>query len=259
MIEDLLLLPPYLRTRLSGALEAGLLDPPLSIVSLRAAVGPVENADAVIAALEELANYGISGRGAAAWIRTVDRVTATQNMPDMVWSGPPVQGLHARETRQVFDEILGNAKRSLWVSTYAFFDGPKAFEVLSKRMDAQPQLETKILMNIARKKGDSRSADELVVQFSDRFWKYDWPGSNRPQIFYDPRSLDENAPGAVLHAKAVVADEESVLVTSANLTEAAFDRNIELGLHLRDRALAKSITAHFRTLIEKQLLVMLPE
>lgn len=258
MIEDLLLLPPYLRTRLSGALETGLIDLPVSLVSLRAAVGPVENAEAIITALEELAQHGISGRGAAAWIRTVDRVTATQNMPDMVWSGPSVPGLHARETRRVFDEMLSNAERSLWVSTYAFFDGPKAFEVLSKRMDAQPQLETKILMNITRKKGDTRPADELVVQFSDRFWKYDWPGSNRPQLFYDPRSLDENAPGAVLHAKAVVADEENVLVTSANLTEAAFDRNIELGLHLRDRALAKSITAHFRTLIEKQLLVMLP-
>jgi hypothetical protein len=37
-------------------------------------------------------------------------------------------------------------------------------------------------------------------------------------------------PLAVLHAKAVVADDEAVLVTSANLTEAALDRNIELGV-----------------------------
>jgi phosphatidylserine/phosphatidylglycerophosphate/cardiolipin synthase-like enzyme len=45
----------------------------------------------------------------------------------------------------------------------------------------------------------------------------------------------------VLHAKAVVADDEAVFVTSANLTEAAFDRNIELGLLVLDRALALSI------------------
>jgi phosphatidylserine/phosphatidylglycerophosphate/cardiolipin synthase-like enzyme len=62
----------------------------------------------------------------------------------------------------------------------------------------------------------------------------------------------------VLHAKAVVADDEAVFVTSANLTEAAFDRNIELGLLVRDRALALSIVSHFQVLIARELLRPLP-
>ena len=62
----------------------------------------------------------------------------------------------------------------------------------------------------------------------------------------------------VLHAKAVVADEETVFVTSANFTEAALERNIELGLLVRDRALAASIVGHFRGLIEGQMLIPLP-
>jgi hypothetical protein len=33
---------------------------------------------------------------------------------------------------------------------------------------------------------------------------------------------------AVFHAKAVIADDEAVFVTSKNLTEDALDRNIEL-------------------------------
>ncbi len=64
-----------------------------------------------------------------------------------------------------------------------------------------------------------------------------------------PRSLEPDGPGGVLHAKAVVADREAVFVTSANLTEAALDRNIELGLLVRDRALAASVVSHFRGLI----------
>ena len=68
----------------------------------------------------------------------------------------------------------------------------------------------------------------------------------------------EDGPGGVLHAKAVVADGESVFITSANLTEAAFDRNIELGLLVRDRTLAETAVIHFRTLIEKGLLQLLP-
>ena len=95
-------------------------------------------------------------------------------------------------------------------------------------------------------------------RFAERFWTEDWPGERRPEVFYDPRSLEPDGPSGVLHAKAVVADDESVFITSANLTEAALDRNIEMGLLLRDRALAASVTRHFRGLIERGLLRPLP-
>ena len=62
---------------------------------------------------------------------------------------------------------------------------------------------------------------------------------------YDPRALEPDGPTGVLHAKAVVADNEAVFVTSANLTEAALDRNIEIGLLFRDRALAALVTINF--------------
>ena len=71
-------------------------------------------------------------------------------------------------------------------------------------------------------------------------------------------SVADDGPGGVLHAKAVVADDEAVFITSANLTEAAFDRNIELGLLARDRTLAATTVLHFRTLIEQGLLQLLP-
>ena len=47
-------------------------------------------------------------------------------------------------------------------------------------------------------------------------------------------------------------------MTSANLTEAAFDRDIEMGLLMRDRALAVSVISHFRALIDHGLLHFLP-
>jgi len=71
--------------------------------------------------------------------------------------------------------------------------------------------------------------------------------------------MEQQGPGGVLHAKAVVTDEEAVFVTSANLTEAALDRNFELGLLVRDRSLAASVASHFRTLIDRKLLSPLPE
>jgi phosphatidylserine/phosphatidylglycerophosphate/cardiolipin synthase-like enzyme len=158
----------------------------------------------------------------------------------------------------VFEELLGSAERSIWASTYAFFDGPRAFEVLARRMDARPGLSVTLLLNIQRKRGDTTAADQLVRRFADRFWSVEWPGSSRPAVFYNPSSLVTDGPTGVLHAKAVVVDDEVVFVTSANLTEAAMEHNIELGLLVRDHALALSVSSHFRGLIDRSLLLPLP-
>ncbi len=175
-----------------------------------------------------------------------------------MWSGPEVPGLHARDTRRVYEELLGSARRSIWASTYAYFDGPRAFESLAHRMDELPDLRVTLLLNIQRRRGDTTVADQLVRKFADRFWGKDWPGASRPRVYYDPRSLEPEGPAGVLHAKAVVADEEAVFITSANLTEAALDRNIEIGLLVRDPALAASVSSHFRILIDRGLLLPLP-
>ena len=78
-------------------------------------------------------------------------------------------------------------------------------------------------------------------------------------MYFDPRALEPEAPGGVLHAKAVVAADEAVFITSADLTEAALDRNIEVGLFVRDRALAASMITHFQALIDRRLLHQLPQ
>ena len=147
----------------------------------------------------------------------------------------------------------------MWASTFAYFDGQRAFEILARRMDQLAGLRVKLLLNIQRGGGDTTAPEHLVRRFAERFWREDWPGKRRPEVFYDPRSLDPEGPSGVLHAKAVVADDEAVFITSANLTEAALDRNIEMGLVLRDRALAASVTRHFRGLIERGLLRALPQ
>jgi phosphatidylserine/phosphatidylglycerophosphate/cardiolipin synthase-like enzyme len=166
--------------------------------------------------------------------------------------------LHARDTKVVYEELLGSAERSIWVSTYAFFNGPRAFEVLARRMESRPALRVMLLLNIQRQRNDTTASEQLVRGFADHFWKTDWPGTSRPHVFYDPRAVDPEGPGGVLHAKAVVADDEAVFLTSANLTQAAFERNIELGVLIRDRALALTVAGYFRSLIERNLLKPLP-
>jgi phosphatidylserine/phosphatidylglycerophosphate/cardiolipin synthase-like enzyme len=258
MIDALLDVPAHLRKRLAGALQAGLLAPPYSTAALESVLGTREGCEAVVEALAQLERLGISGVAASAWIQTVEEATSRIPRPDLVWSGPEVLGVHARDTRRVYEELLGCAERSIWASTYAFFDGPRAFEILAQRMEARSDVRVTLLLNIQRRRGDTTAAEQLVRRFADRFWRTDWPGSARPHVYYDPRALEADGPAGVLHAKAVVADDEAVFVTSANLTEAALDRNIEIGLLVRDRALAASVSRHFRALIDRRLLQPLP-
>lgn len=258
MIDALLEVPPHLRERLACALESGLLPESASAASLRSVLGSSEATEPIASVLRDLGRLGVGGPAAAAWLRGLNKLHASAPRTDLVWSGPEVPGLHARDTRRVYEELLGSAVHSLWVSTYAFFDGPRVFEVLARRMEEVTALQVTVLLNLQRKRGDTTVAEQLVRRFADRFWSVDWPGSARPRVFYDPRALELDAPAGVLHAKAVVSDEEAVFVTSANLTEAALGRNIELGLLVRDRALAGSVIAHFRGLLDRGLLHPLP-
>jgi len=258
MIEDLLGLPVHIRQRLVSALETGVLPPSCPTAFLASVLGLREGSEEIAGALRELEAMGVAGPAAGAWLRTVEKVALRTPRPDLVWSGPEVPGVHARNTRCVVEELLGAAELSVWASTYAFFDGPKAFEVLARSMEARPGLRVTLLLNIQRKWGDAMAADFVVRKFTERFWTKEWPGALRPRVFYDPRALDLEGATGVLHAKALVVDEEAVFVTSANLTEAALDRNIEMGLLVRDRTLALSVSSHFRGLIDRGLLRPLP-
>ncbi|MGI8802084.1 MAG: DISARM system phospholipase D-like protein DrmC [Solirubrobacteraceae bacterium] len=258
MIEPLLALPAHLRERLARALESGYIDAPFTRASLRSALGSDAGVDEVRAALGRLADRGISGPAVALALDAVAAAAAQVDRPDLVWSGPAVPGLQARDTRRVYEELVAGAERSIWVSTFAYYDGRQAFRTLAARMDEAPAVQVTLLLNIQRRPGDTTAADAVVARFAERFWTQDWPGERRPSVFYDPRSLGSAGHIGVLHAKAVVVDDQAAFVTSANLTEAAFDRNVEVGVLSRERTLAASLTRHFRVLIDQKLLLPLP-
>ena len=260
MIESLLALPAHLRSRLSSALSSSLLVAPYSTAAIRSALaGGDADADALHDALCALDARGISGPAIALALDVAARASAAgTSRPDLVWSGPTAPGVHTRNTRQVYDELIGAATRSIWISTYAYYDGQHAFKSLADRMAAIGGLQVRILLNITRRHDDDRPGDEVAARFAERFWSYDWPGEKRPAVYYDPRSLEVGGPEGVLHAKAIVVDDRAAFVTSANLTESAFDRNIEVGILSRDHLLATSLAKHFRLLIDHGRLQLLP-
>ena len=67
-----------------------------------------------------------------------------------------------------------------------------------------------------------------------------------------PRSLDvAEEKRASLHAKCVVVDRKHVFISSANFTEAAQERNVEVGRLVHSPNLGEQLTRYFETLISQ--------
>ena len=122
MIDALVDLPSHLRERLASGLESGLVGAPYSATSVRSVLGHRDGIEDVATALQELERLGVTERAAGAFIRAIGRVGSRAQSPDLVWSGPEVSGLHARDTRRVYEELLGSAERSVWAPPMEYVD-----------------------------------------------------------------------------------------------------------------------------------------
>jgi phosphatidylserine/phosphatidylglycerophosphate/cardiolipin synthase-like enzyme len=255
----LLDLPPNELTRLADALaQQGRLPERPSAAHLITVLPGRTDLSEIAAELSDLADYNITGRGAAHWLRTCSRLQERDEHTYLTWSGPEVPGLPSRDTAVVYEDLVSRAQRRLWICAFAYYDGQRIFRSLAARMDERPALEVILLLNIHRRRDDVRPAQELVHEFALQFWRREWPGTRRPAVYYDPHSVDPDARG-VLHAKAVVRDEEEVFITSANLTEAAQEHNIELGVLLREQSAARDVAKYLGALIDQRRLLRLPE
>jgi phosphatidylserine/phosphatidylglycerophosphate/cardiolipin synthase-like enzyme len=111
-------------------------------------------------------------------------------------------------------------------------------------------------LDIARRPGDTSLDSEIVRRFARDFREKHWRWPELPQLFYDPRSLSDNPMHrSSLHAKCVVTDRSAALITSANFTQAAQLRNIEVGLLVRHLTLVERLACYFEGLIDSGQLV----
>jgi phosphatidylserine/phosphatidylglycerophosphate/cardiolipin synthase-like enzyme len=175
----------------------------------------------------------------------------TTSKIELVTSGPDAAG-GSRDTGVVLRQLFASAERRVLVVGFAIHQGREIFAVLGARMGELPDLAVRICLDVRRNPGDTTRTDALLRRFAERFLCHEWPGARPPEVFYDPRSLVEgDALRTSLHAKCVVVDGERVYIGSANFTEAAQLRNIEIGVVVHADATAGAIEAQFAALIER--------
>jgi phosphatidylserine/phosphatidylglycerophosphate/cardiolipin synthase-like enzyme len=168
---------------------------------------------------------------------------------DLVWTGPEVAGMQNRDTGAVTRELFSSATESVLIAGYAIYQGNDLFATLARRMEALPDLRVRFVVDIPREFGDTTFGPDLVYRYAANFKSNNWPGSRLPEVLYDPRSLElDPKKRSSMHAKVLVVDKKVALITSANFTQAAQTKNIEVGALVRMGAIATQVVEHFEAL-----------
>jgi len=232
---------------LAASLETGLLSTGITQVGIAQAAGA--EAAAVADVLRGLAAVEMTPRQMAVVVRGIAEAHACVPKPsslfDLVLSGPDLPGVPMADTAAVMHTMITQAVREVLLVGYAVYNGRKLFEPLALRMAEVPTLTVTFCLDIARQYNDATPATDIVSRFAREFRSRHWPWDRLPELYYDPRSLESGEARASLHAKCVIVDRERALITSANFTDAAQRKNIELGVAITHRPTIDRLANYF--------------
>jgi phosphatidylserine/phosphatidylglycerophosphate/cardiolipin synthase-like enzyme len=253
-------LPNPALAALATAVEAGWLSgssPDSAFAPLAGDKGPL-----VSAWLNSLEESGFTAPQIARLVRTVvaGRNRDRALVPDLVVSGPDVPGVPTADTYAVVQSLFNEAQTEIVLAGYAFHNGKLLFERLAEQKKRHPALRIIFHVDVPRKVGDTTLSDGVILRYAGDFRTRHWPWEPLPEVYFDPRALEtESQVRASLHAKIVVVDRVKLFLTSANFTEAAHQRNIEMGLLSHAPYLAEQVCAYFEGLRQSGQLVRLPD
>jgi hypothetical protein len=175
---------------------------------------------------------------------------------DLVVSGPDLPGVPVRDTLAALFELVQSAKCEVWLAGYAIHHAGPAFQRLAERMAAHPKLKVTLVADISRGWTNTSLDSEVVAGFAHDFRTKQWPWEPKPMVYFDPRSLSkDHTKRSAMHAKCVIVDRQAAFITSANFTEAAQERNIEVGVLVRHAPIAERLVKWFEGLVESGGLV----
>jgi len=154
----------------------------------------------------------------------------------LVWTGPDLNLIPVRRSEQVLLELINSAQSSLFLVSFVFVNVPTVEDAIRQALERG--VDVRMLIESEDKEG-SNSFRKTVKRL-----QADIPGLT---LYVWPREKRESIEGgfARVHAKCGVADQLNAFVTSANLTSAALDKNIEMGVHIHGGNIPQTIYRQF--------------
>ena len=162
---------------------------------------------------------------------------------ELVWTGPSTPVVPVRRTEQVLCDLIRCAERRLTMTSFGIFQVPRLVEELEQALGRGVAL--RIILGDRESHSDQeidRQRQQLGRVVATRAALLQWPADRRPR--------DERGHAGLMHVKVAVADSRVAFLTSANLTEAALERNMELGVLIRGAGMPASIERLIDALLE---------
>ena len=163
----------------------------------------------------------------------------------MVWTGPNTGLVASRSTYQVLLDVINSAESKLFMTSFVAYKIDKVMKALENALEKGVKVE--ILLELSTKEGGKVDADSIKT------FKQSLP----PADIYTWRPANDsegNWAGAV-HAKCAVADGKMAFITSANLTSAALEKNMELGVLFRGGSIPDKLSRHLEALVATGVIV----
>lgn len=154
---------------------------------------------------------------------------------EIVWTGPSTSIVPVRHTEQVLCEIVDLATEYIVVVSYVLYNVNNFYKSIKRAISRG--VKVVFLLESSVDHGGKVTIDSI----SDV--KKTLPDST--VYCWDKRDSTHSS----VHAKCVVSDNKCAFITSANLTSAAMEHNMELGILVRGGALPQNLNDHFSQLI----------
>ena len=165
---------------------------------------------------------------------------------ELVWTGPDANLFPVRRSEQVLLDIINSAQETLFIVSFVLVNIPNVEEVIEKAV--KRGVNVRMLLESEDKEGSNSFLETLNRLYANipNIKLYIWPRDNR-----------ESTQGgfARVHAKCAVADKRLAFITSANLTAAALDRNIEMGVNIEGGSIPENIFSQLSSMINSKEIV----
>lgn len=158
---------------------------------------------------------------------------------ELAWSGPDLPNSLFRRTDRASADVIDRAQSTLWLATFSISKTDLMIERLSEARGRG--VEVHLLVEHPERLGNGR---DLTVPYRKiGINPMTWREDRRPPNV-----------SASFHPKCIVADSQFAFVTSANLSLAAHERNIETGVLISGGDLPRQLAERFASLLTHGLL-----
>jgi len=147
---------------------------------------------------------------------------------------------HVNSTHAQIYEMIGRSESTITIIGYWVHDMQEFFKELDK---LSKNIKITFILN-----------HENIEQHSSQIEK-NWNGKYRPEIYYLNREKYSVDTLNKLHSKVIIIDNKEILITSANMTKTAMEKNIETGVWTKDKKIINACIEIFGQFIKDGVFV----